>query len=73
MLLEIISWNGAFRVSMRGLFFRWGASFLSGGGGGCHWGASVLGGGGGFEKNCMGKPEKNHLIIKNNSSILKKQ
>ena len=57
-------------LAMRGLFFRWGASFLNGG-----WGRQVLmggisfGGKGGFEKNCkmgaaphaptMGKPEKN--------------
>ena len=53
------------------------------GGGGVPMGASGLVGGGGFENNCkmgaapyastMGKPEKNHLIIKNNCSILKKQ
>ena len=54
-----------------------------GGGGGVITGASVLVGGGGFEKICkiraalhastMGKPEKNHLIIKKNCSVLKKQ
>ena len=40
-----------FHVSMGGLFFRWGASFLSGGG--SHMGGigSGGGGGGGFEKN----------------------
>ena len=67
--------------------FQWGVcfSFLCVWGRGAHgWGASVLVGGGGFEKNhkmggapyaspTMGNPEKNHLTIKNNCSILKKQ
>ena len=50
---------------------------------GCPWGDISFGGRGGFGKNrkmggaphdpTMGNPEKNHLTIKNNCSILKKQ
>ena len=69
---------------MEGLLLRWGASFLSvEGEEGCPWGGISFGGRGGFEKNrkmrgapygpTMGNPEKNHLTIKNNCSILKKQ
>ena len=70
---------------MGGLLFRWGASFLSVGveEEGCPWGGISFGGRGGFEKNrkmrgapyapTMGNTEKNHLTIKNNCSILKKQ
>ena len=56
---------------------------VCGGGEGCPWGGISFGGRGGFEKNrkmrgapygpTMGNPEKNHLTIKNNCSILKKQ
>ena len=58
-------------LAMRGLFFRWGASFLRGGVGGeqVPMGGISFGGKGGFEKNgkmgaaphapTMEKPEKN--------------
>ena len=78
----IFQWGGG------GVFQMVGASFLSGGVGGATWGASVLLGGG-VRKNSkdgggehphprcllpsMGNSEKNHLIIKNNCSILKEQ
>ena len=57
--LGIISWKGASRYNGGGLFFRWGASFLSGWCG--PWGASVLMGGGAVKKNCrMGDPPTPH-------------
>ena len=58
--------NERFVFQMGGFIFKWGGGWVPLGG-------ISFGGRGGFEKNCMGKPEKNHLIIKNNSSILKKQ
>ena len=76
-----------FHVSSGGIVFQIvGASFLSGGVGGAPWEASLLVGGGSKKfvrwrgalrppcfLSTMRNPEKNHLIIKNNCSILKKQ
>ena len=49
LFLGIISWKGVSCYNGGGgLFFRWGASFLSGG---TPWGASILVWGGDFKKN----------------------
>ena len=45
--------EGDFTFQCWSLFFRWGASFLSGGGG-APWGINFNEGGRGFEKNRMG-------------------
>ena len=50
--LGIILWKGVSRFNGEGLFFRWGASFLSGGG--APWGALLDGGRGGFLKKIIG-------------------